>query len=141
MEGLGGLPGGVFQSDAYATSYDGSVVVGRSFSSLGWEAFVWTPDAGMQSLSERLTAAGVDLNGWFLIDAVGVSADGGTIVGTGINPLGRTEAFITTIPAVPEPSSIALMVVGGGWLLRRIKSKSAAGPTHPSVISRSYVCR
>ena len=124
VEGIGDLPGGVFQSDAYAASYDGSVVVGRSFTSLGWEAFIWTAGAGMQSLSERLTALGVDLDGWFLMDAVGVSADGSTIVGTGINPLGRTEAFIATIPAVPEPSSIALLVVGGGWLLRRMRQRA-----------------
>lgn len=124
ITGLGDLPGGAFASDAYATSSDGSVVVGTSLSSSGWEAFVWTAAAGMQSLSERLTALGVDLTGWHLLSATGVSADGNTIVGSGINPSGRSEAFIVTIPAVPEPSSVLLAVLGVGALFIRIRAAS-----------------
>ena len=41
MVGLGDLPGGSFNSDALATSADGSVVVGGSESASGSEAFRW----------------------------------------------------------------------------------------------------
>ncbi len=93
MIGLGDLDGGTFWSRAYDVSSDGSVVVGYGNSASGAEAFRWTESTGMQSLNDILTSNGVDLTGWTLTQATGVSGDGRTIVGTGTSPNG-TEAFI-----------------------------------------------
>ena len=52
MVGLGDLPGGSFQSAAFAASSDGSVVVGLGYSELGEEAFRWTSDGNMIGLGD-----------------------------------------------------------------------------------------
>ena len=109
MVGLGDLPGGIFHSDASGVSADGSVVVGRSYSSSGNQAFVWDETNGMRALMQILEDQGVDMTGWNLELASGISADGLTIVGTGTNPLGFTEAWIATIP---EPGTVLLVGIG-----------------------------
>lgn len=119
MVGLGDLAGGSFGSVASGVSADGGVVVGRASGTSGDEAFVWTHAGGMQSLSDILSGNGVDLTGWQLRQALGVSADGQTIVGEAINPDGFREAYVATIPTVvPVPAAIwlfasALGLMGG----------------------------
>lgn len=112
MVSLGGIPGGG-GSMARAVSADGQVIVGQTYSgTLGEEvAFVWTPDTGMRALPDVLDALGIDRTGWRLRDAVGLSADGRTIVGTGYDALGRTQAWMVTIPAPPTvcPGLAALL--------------------------------
>lgn len=84
MVGLGDVTGSGMGSVAYDVSADGSVIVGVSRDGAG--AFYWTAEAGMRSLQQMLTDAGVDLTGWSLANATGVSADGSTVVGYGLNP-------------------------------------------------------
>ncbi len=84
---------------AYAqdVSADGRVVVGSAnwaFPGAQSQAFVWTEELGIRDLQELLPAQGVDLTGWNLLEAQGVSADGRTVVGTAINPDGNREAFL-----------------------------------------------
>lgn len=111
MVALGDLAGGSFNSSAIDLSADGSVIVGYSSSSSGHptnglEASIWTATYGLRSVKDVLVNDyGITaVNGWTLTSATGVSADGLTIVGEGINPSGGTEAWIATIP---EPSAIA----------------------------------
>lgn len=92
-------------SDALAVSGDGSIVVGYS----NGTAFIWDQMNGMRDLSIVLRSLGIDLTGWTLRDAWGVSADGLTIVGNGTNPNGQSEGWIAVIP---EPSTGILLGIG-----------------------------
>jgi hypothetical protein len=81
-------------------------VLGRSINDLGWSAFFWDQENGMRDLQQLLTSQyGLDLAGWHLTEANGISADGLTIVGTGISPSGDQEAWIAHIP---EPATLTL---------------------------------
>jgi hypothetical protein len=102
MVGLGDLPGGAVLSAAYATTADGSVVVGSagiagSCTPFGCQtaprAFIWDATNGLRDLNTVLTGLGLDLGGWVLREARGISADGRVIVGTGTNPDGNFEAW------------------------------------------------
>ena len=102
MVGLGDLPGGSFESFATGVCADGSVVVGYSKDGTLWySAFVWDQIRGMQSLKDLLvTEFGLtNLEGWTLERAQGISADGLTIVGFGVNS-GHMEAFRVNLDGV-----------------------------------------
>ena len=117
MVGLGDLPGGYFYSQARAVSADGSVVVGNSASGSGTQAFLWTVDDGMCSMHDLLTThLGLDLAGWSLNSALGISDDGTVVVGEGRNPDGMSEAWIAHIP---EPTTLSLLLIGGLMLRRK----------------------
>ena len=116
MQGLGYLEGGAYspQSIALSTSGDGSVVVGYSSSDKGYEAFIWTADQGMQSLNAYLVANGIDMTGWFLSEARGISDDGTVIVGIVYNPVGNIEAWIVELNSGPTTKTLNLSVSGEG---------------------------
>jgi probable HAF family extracellular repeat protein len=111
--GLGDLPGGEFSSQAFSVSADGSRVIGDSSTNDGFEAFIWDAVNGMRNLKLVLTGAGLDLTGWRLTVAWGVSADGMTFAGTGINPQGNEEAWIASISRmpIPEPTTFVLLLI------------------------------
>jgi probable HAF family extracellular repeat protein len=79
--GVGDLPGGAFESIAYGVSNGGGVVVGRSRSQNGLEAFRWT--------NQGIVGLGDLPGGEFASIAWGVSADGNTIVGRGAGANGN----------------------------------------------------
>ena len=117
MVGLGLLPSAQ-SSRAHGASADGSVVVGSAVheTGTGSEAFIWDATNGMRELNQVLTDLGLDLTGWNLDEATDISADGLTIVGTGTNPSGQSEAWIAVIP---EPGTGVLLALGLGVLARR----------------------
>ncbi len=91
---LGDLPHGRLEAFPFGTSATGHVVVGRASSAIGDEAFMWDAASGMRSLRDVLLEAGVkELESWQLFRAVGVSSDGGIVVGTGRNPEGIVEPW------------------------------------------------
>jgi probable HAF family extracellular repeat protein len=119
MVPLGDLPGGSYSSWANGGSnYDGSIIVGGSQSTeYASDAFIWDAAHGMRSLKHVLQDEyGLDLTGWNLEEAIGMSDDGQTITGWGYNPLGQREGWVVRIP---EPGSLGLFLVGFGLALRR----------------------
>ena len=120
MVGLGDLPGGLFESFALDVSDNGVVVgVGSATNTArDYEAFIWDQANGMRRLQTVLAGAGLDLTGWKLTDVAGISADGTTIAGTGVNPAGRAEGWVVTLP-VPEPTGALALGLPLLLVLRR----------------------
>jgi probable HAF family extracellular repeat protein len=125
MIGLGVLyPDGI-HSDAFAVSGDGSVVVGSLLhgpldtpnTDVQQVAFVWDLVHGMRNLQQALIdnfGLGDQLANWTLQQANGISSDGRSIVGYGINPEGNTEAWLVRLVrplTAPEPSTLALLLL------------------------------
>ncbi len=92
----------LFGGEARDASADGSVIVGDAHGP-GYEyGFRWSAANGMWNLNTLLTNYhGVDLTGWDLKTARGVSADGRVIVGRAINPNSDVEAYRVDLP--PDP--------------------------------------
>jgi hypothetical protein len=69
----------------------------------------------MRSLTGVLAGLGLDLAGWDLRTATGISADGSMIIGDGVNN-GVEQAWIAVIP---EPGTGLLLMTGLLWLAYR----------------------
>jgi predicted acylesterase/phospholipase RssA/uncharacterized membrane protein len=106
--GLGNLPG-TTSATAYAVSADGSVIVGNSYDSASssTKPFIWDATHGMRDLAQVLSAQGADLSGWDLQNATGISADGRSIVGNGLDSFGVQQGWIAVLP---EPGTDALLL-------------------------------
>lgn len=96
MVGLGFLESGI-NSYGSDVSSDGSVVVGHSNNGADNIAFRWTESAGMQSVTDWLTANGVDVApGFTLSVANAITADGRTILAENSATF-PSEMFIVSI--------------------------------------------
>ena len=95
MVDLGNLPLG-FQAFVSGVSGDGSIIVGTDYYCCPgrYEIFIWDPVNGMRQLADVLISRGVGLAGWTLDRVAGVSGDGKTIAGSGINPNSQDEVWI-----------------------------------------------
>jgi probable HAF family extracellular repeat protein len=83
MQNLGSSSGFNFPRPL-AISDGGASIVGVSDLHSSEEvAFLWTRTTGMVDLNQYLPTLGLDLTGWLLTSASGLSADGGVIVGDG----------------------------------------------------------
>ena len=80
------------------------------------QAAIWDETHGMRSLWSVLVDSGLDLTGWTLSTATGISDDGMTVVGFGENPDGNTEGFIAILP---ETSTLSLLAGAAVWMLGR----------------------
>ena len=100
LQNLGTLGGPM--AAANDVSSDGSIVVGKSLTSSltsSNRAFRWSAKKGMQDLRQALLSAGVtSVQNWTLFTATGVSADGKTMVGYGLNPSKQWESFRAVLP-------------------------------------------
>jgi len=99
MIGLGTLGGGHIVPRA--VSGDGAIIVGEG-SSGGKLALIWDSGNGLRTLQDVLEGNGLDLTGWTVQEAWGISQDGQTIVGFAINPDGNREAFVATIGLIGD---------------------------------------
>jgi probable HAF family extracellular repeat protein len=100
-------------------SADGSVVVGGGQNPIttSGAAFYWTPEIGMVDLRDLLVFGGAtNLDGWKLVSANAASADGRKVVGRALGPNGY-EAFVATIGAIPEPSTLVLSLIAVATLI------------------------
>ncbi len=115
MIGLGELPGGTLYSVANDVSGDGRTVVGVSIDSSSYMAFIWDQIHGMRRVVDLLTEAGIDMSGWHLAAATGISADGRVIVGYGSNPFrpNSTEAWLVDLGPLPVPEPTAMVICAG----------------------------
>ena len=87
--GRPGTAGGIVT--AAATNTNGSIIVGHGG---GLGAWRWSQAGGFQSIQALLTERGVNLTGWTLNLATGVSGNGQIIVGGGSHPSGFTEPWL-----------------------------------------------
>jgi probable HAF family extracellular repeat protein len=118
MVGLGLLDGGN-DSRARAISADGSAIVGVASDRFGDnQAFLWTRAGGMRTVEDVLFEDfGVMIpDGWRLLSAEDISADGRTIVGYAENADGVFEGFVATVPA---PATLAPLGLALAALRRR----------------------
>ncbi|MBN1489352.1 MAG: PEP-CTERM sorting domain-containing protein [Phycisphaerae bacterium] len=120
MVGLGRLASDRFcGSTANDVSADGSIIVGFSQSGVvvNGEAFIWDVEHGMRSLRDVLSQQyRLDMTGWHLYEARGISDDGLTIVGRGLAP---DLTFCSWVARVPEPATLLLVGIGTAFLSRR----------------------
>ena len=106
---LGSLPGATFvDSEALAVSQNGGVIVGRAVDVNGADrAFLWDASHGMRNLATVLeTEYGLDLTGWVLVEATGVSdvvSGSFTVVGRGVDPQGNPQGWVAYL--TPPPCS------------------------------------
>jgi uncharacterized membrane protein len=112
---IGHLPATTAYSRAFGVSDNGRLIVGESLSDAsGSVAAIWTVQNGTAQIRDLKSLLqnehGVDVTGWLLESATGVSADGRVIVGYGTNPLGDRVAWRVTLP-VPEPTATLLFAI------------------------------
>lgn len=109
LDGLVGPESQVFQlSFAKGLSADGSVIVGSAYDADYYSyAVVWNAEGDVTTIRSLVEAAGSDLTGWDLTEAVDVSDDGRVILGNGTDADGLQQAWIYRAGALITPNGVA----------------------------------
>lgn len=102
-------------SYALSVSQDGNVIVGNTSDGFTTAAFIWTAADGMMLLSDYAAAHGVTVpEGFYMMSANAISADGLTIGGNGIDPTG--QFFVPWIMDLREVSNRDSLVIAQGTI-------------------------
>lgn len=100
---LAQTPPGFFGAVPSAISEDGSMIVGTWNATMFFDnpegrAFVWKQGEGARALKDILEDDyGLDLTGWRLLSARGMSDDGKTIVGHALDPDGTMTGYVAIL--------------------------------------------
>ncbi len=114
MENLGALdPGHAFAAANEVAESGGVITVvgesGAGDATSDRRAFIWTSDGGLRDLREYLLERGAaGAQGWTLLEANGISLDRSAIVGIGVSPEGRTEAWLARLDVKPTQSVVVV---------------------------------
>lgn len=120
-----GVPNGL----PWSVSGDGSLILTSARSATGG-SILWSLDSGLVDVREVLLSQGIgEFENWSSLTAFDVSADGKTIAGRGINPLGQTEAWVATIP---EPSTFGLAILATCGVVMFVMCRRRAAKTAAS---------
>lgn len=100
MQGLGFLTENHTISTITGISGDGQTLIGVSGTLTGDQvSFIWDAEHGMRSIKEFFVEVhGLDLSEWTLGNALDISTDGHTLVGSGVHN-GVSEGWVAHIPA------------------------------------------
>lgn len=125
--GLGFLQGANLPTDrdafatgstrALAANLDGSIIVGKSMGTIlnqNDTAWRWTATSGMQDLNIFAQNAGINLNGYKLTEAVGLSDNGQFITGNAFNSaLNLSSGYLLQIAQITNSRLIVNMRLSG----------------------------
>ncbi|WP_373472325.1 autotransporter domain-containing protein [Sphingorhabdus lacus] len=111
---LGYVPGtnpASAETEARAANADGSIIVGTNRLDRAWR---WTSTSGMQDLNLIATNAGLNLNGFVLTDAVGVSDNGQFITGNSFNAAqGQFLGYVLQLAQITQSRLIVTIRLPG----------------------------
>jgi probable HAF family extracellular repeat protein len=135
MTELGGLANGASPIETYARAIaaNADVVVGDAVTPQGSRAWIWTSATGVQDLNTFLSSRGVNLSGWTLTRADGLSANGDFIVGRGLNSLGLEDGFVVRWLPQGQASTVSIFTRSGG-VFRETYDTSISLPGDASII-------
>ena len=94
----------------------------------GSRAVMWTSTLGSVDLNSYLPTLGVNLTGWNLTGATGISYDGSVILGDGTFN-GVEATWIVSGVSIPEPSTVLLLALGGIAIIAAPR-RTLAGDRH-----------
>jgi uncharacterized membrane protein len=128
-------PVGARNTWAMSSTPDGATIIGEVETGV-FQGFActWEEGSGIGNLNLIAASLGLDLNGWTMRRATGISADGTVIVGQATKPGMPTASWILVIPS---PTTATVLVLGGaavGCRTRRTRSSrvTTAGYSAPS---------
>jgi uncharacterized membrane protein len=91
-------------SAATAVAADGLTILGYTYSdNEPMTPAIWLPDGSVSHLADFLASRAVNFDGWTLRTVAGISDDGLTIAGNGLNPQGTPQGWVAHLQ-VPCPS-------------------------------------
>jgi probable HAF family extracellular repeat protein len=123
-QGLG-MNDGYTLSGVVSSNFDGSLMVGYqgyqvdygTYVGLDFRAAIWDQANGFRDLKSVLeNDYSLDLTGWTLIQAAGMSDDGKMVYGFGYNN-GDYGVWMATIP---EPATVSILALGLAFIRRRM---------------------
>lgn len=99
---------------ALAANADGSIIVGRASTITTDRAWRWTASSGMQDLNLIAANAGLNLNGFVLTDAVGISDNGQIITGNAFNSAqGQFLGYVIQLAQITQSRLIVTIRLPG----------------------------